>query len=148
MTGVTDINVVDPAFRADPYPFFQTLRETDPIHWNPPGAWLITRYGDAMALLRDPRIGQPKGRTADYSAYLYQQGKLSPIELLLGHWIISKNPPDHTRLRGLVSKAFTPAVIEGLRSRIQGVVNDLLGQIQGQQPFDLMATLAYPLPVM
>jgi pimeloyl-[acyl-carrier protein] synthase len=148
VSSAVDLNIFDPAFRSDPYPFYQRVRETDPIHWNPPGFWLITRYADALTVLRDPRIGHPKVRTAEYTAHLYQQGQLSPIELLLGHWIISKNPPDHTRLRRLVSKAFTPSVIEGLRPQIQALADSLIDQVEGHETFDLMAEVAYLLPVM
>jgi pimeloyl-[acyl-carrier protein] synthase len=148
MSAAIDLNVFDPAFRTDPYPFFQQLRETDPLHWNPPGFWLVTNYADAMALLRDPRIGHPKRRTAEYTEYLYKQGQLSPVELMLSHMLLSKNPPDHTRLRGLMNKAFTPAVVESLRPQIQALVDTLLDQVQGQTAFDLMTEVAYPLPIM
>src|SRR5579859_8030622 len=110
-----DLDLHAPAFYADPYPFFHRLRDTDPIHWNQPGVWLSTRYTDVMPLLRDPRIGHPPGRAPEYIEYLLQHGELSPIDFVFSHWMLSRNPPDHTRLRGLVSKAFTPSVVENLR---------------------------------
>jgi pimeloyl-[acyl-carrier protein] synthase len=146
MTSIIDLDLSNASFRANPYPFYKRVRETDPLHWNAPGAWLVTRYADAVTLLRHPAIGHTDGRTKEYTEYLIQQGRLSPVELLLSHWILSKNPPDHTRLRNLVSRAFTPAVVEGLRPRIQQIVDDLLNQTQ--ERFDLIADFAYPLPVM
>lgn len=137
----------DPAFRADPYPFYHRLRAADPIHWAQPGFWLITRYLDAMAILQDSRFGHPGQRTAEYTDYLIQQGRLSPVEFLLNYWMLSKNPPDHTRLRGLVNKAFSPRVIEGLRPRIQAIVDGLLDAVYAKGSMDIVADLAYPLPV-
>jgi cytochrome P450 len=147
MSASIDFDVFNPNFRQNPYPFYQRLREADPVHWNPPGAWLVTRYVDAVAVLRDSNIGHATGRTAEYTDYLLQQGKLSPIELLLSHWMVSKNPPDHARLRNLVNRAFTPAAIEALRPQIQQIVDGLLDKVEKQGTFDLIADLAYPLPV-
>src|SRR5712691_366222 len=146
MSVSVQISADDPAFRADPYSVYQRIRSTDPIFKHPLGVWLITRYADAVTILHDARFGHVEGRTAEYTEYLISQNRLSPLEFLLSHWILSKNPPDHTRLRGLVSKAFTPSVVEALRPRIQAMVDDLLGAAQGGM--DIIADLAYPLPVM
>jgi cytochrome P450 len=137
----------DPAFRANPYPFYHDLRTTDPVHWNEPGFWMITRYADAASILQDARFGYPDRRTPEYTEYLIQQGQLSPLEWLLSFWMISQNPPDHTRLRGLVNKAFSPRVVEALRPRIQAIVDGLLDAVDDKGGMDIMADLAYSLPI-
>ena len=142
-----DLDFTDPAFHADPYPYYDRLRAIEPIHWNR-DFWVSTRYADVTALLRDPRIGQPPDHTRDELQLLLEQGKLSPLDVVRSHWMLSRNPPDHTRLRGLVSKAFTPAVVESLRPRIQTIVDELLDTVELRGTFDIIEGLAYPLPVM
>ncbi|MCE7981633.1 MAG: cytochrome P450 [Caldilinea sp. CFX5] len=115
-----------PAFRQNPYPVYAELRAQAPIvFWEERGVWLLSRWADCTALLRDLRLGNDPP----------------------GHDMLFQNPPDHTRLRGLVQKAFTPRRIELLRDQIQRITDGLLDQAQGRQAFDLIAALAYPLPV-
>lgn len=147
MAAGPQFDPTDPAFRADPYPFYHQLRSADPVHWTEPGFWMITRYADAASILQDTRFGYPEHRTPDYTDYLIRQGQLSPLERLLSFWMISKNPPDHTRLRGLVNKAFTPRVVEALRPRIQAIVDDLLDAVADKGRMDIMDALAYSLPI-
>jgi cytochrome P450 len=78
---------------------------------------------------------------------LIQQSQLSPLERLSSFWLISKNPPHHTRLRGLMNKAFTPRVVEALRLRIQTIVDGLLDTVKDKGGIDIMADLAYSLPI-
>jgi pimeloyl-[acyl-carrier protein] synthase len=137
----------DPAFRANPYPFYHQLRAADPVHWSELGFWMITRYADAVSILQDARFGYPDRRTPEHTEYLIQQGQLSPLERLSSFWLISKNPPDHTRLRGLMNKAFTPRVVEALRPRIQTIVDGLLDTVKDKGGIDIMADLAYSLPI-
>lgn len=115
-----------PEFRENPYPFYAALRAQAPIaFWAERNMWLLSRWADCNALLRDSRLGNdPTGQD-----------------------MLFQNPPDHTRLRGLVQKAFTPRRIEALRDRIQVITDGLLDQVAGATEFDLIATLAYPLPV-
>jgi unspecific monooxygenase len=121
-----------PGFRDDPYSVYRRQRETDPVHHSPMGIWTLTRHADCEAVLRDQRFGHGEGMngSADHLSFL------------------TLNPPDHTRLRGLVSRAFTPKVIRELRPRIQQRVADLLGPLRGAGEFDLISAFAYPLPVM
>ncbi len=148
MSATIDLDLSSPDFRRDPYPYYRRLREADPIHWNPPGTWLVTRYADAAAILRDPHIGHPAGRAPETIEELRKNGKLTPLEFLLSSWMVTKNPPDHTRLRGLINRAFTPQTIEQLRPRIYQIVHQLLDEAAKKGTFDLMADFAYPLPVM
>jgi cytochrome P450 len=134
-------NPMDPEFVADPYPMYHRLRAEDPVHHNPLGFWVLTRYPDVMAMLRDPRL--IKEPIAAFVAARF--GVAVPPGLGLS--MLDRDPPDHTRLRGLVSKAFTPRALEGLRPHIQQIVDGLLDEAQRRGSMDLIEDFAYPLPV-
>src|SRR5882762_8172950 len=133
-------NPMDPEFIADPYPTYHRLRTEDPVHHSALGFWVLTRYEDVMAALRDPRLA--KEAIASFVAARFG----APIPAL-GLSMLDRDPPDHTRLRGLVSKAFTPRVVEGLRPRIQQIVDGLLAGVAGRGSMDLIEEFAYPIPV-
>jgi cytochrome P450 len=134
-------NPMDPEFVADPYPTYRRLRAEDPVHHSPLGFWVLTRYADVMAMLRDPRL--TKEPIAAFVAARF--GMTVPPGLGLS--MLDRDPPDHTRLRGLVSKAFTPKALESLRPHIQQIVDGLLAQVESQREMDLIEEFAYPLPV-
>jgi pimeloyl-[acyl-carrier protein] synthase len=131
-----------PEFHADPYPFYHRLRATDPVHQTPMGFWVLTRYDDVVMVLRDPRFGRDAFEPMLAAIYgdAKEPGRL-PRSMLF------RDPPDHTRLRALVSKAFTPRVIESMRSHIQDIVDRLLDRVRDANGMDVIADLAYPLPV-
>jgi pimeloyl-[acyl-carrier protein] synthase len=131
-----------PEFHADPYPFYHALREKDPVHQSPMGFWVLTRYDDVVTSLRDPRYGRDGFAPLIEATYGPEtaEGNL-PRSMLM------RDPPDHTRLRALVNKAFTPRVIEGMRAHIQAIVDRLLDKVQGARSMDVIDDLAYPLPV-
>jgi cytochrome P450 len=135
-------NPMDPEFLADPYPTYHRLRAEDPVHESPLGFWVLTRYADVVAALRDPRL--VKEPIAPFIAARFG----IPVPVGMGLSMLDRDPPDHTRLRGLVSKAFTPRVVEGLRPRIQQVVDGLLAQAEARGGMDLIAEFAYPIPVV
>ena len=139
--GEVHFNPMDPEFVEDPYPTYHRLRAEDPVHHNPLGFWVLTRYEDVVAALRDPRLA--KEAIASFVAARF--GAPTPA---MGLSMLDRDPPDHTRLRGLVSKAFTPRVVEGLRPHIQSIVNGLIAQTDGTHSMDLMEQFAYPLPVI
>ena len=95
-------NPMDPEFVADPYPMYHRLRAEDPVHHSPLGFWVLTRYPDVMTMLRDPRL--TKEPIAAFVAARF--GVAVPPGIGLS--MLDRDPPDHTRLRGLVGKAFTP----------------------------------------
>ena len=138
--GDVNFNPMDPEFLDDPYPTYHLLRTEDPVHRSPLGFWVLTRYDDVVAALRDPRL--VKEPIAAFVAARFG----APIPAL-GLSMLDRDPPDHTRLRSLVSKAFTPRVIEKLRPHIQKIVDDLLDRVEGQGSMDLIDQFAYPLPV-
>jgi pimeloyl-[acyl-carrier protein] synthase len=134
-------NPMDPEFVADPYPTYHRLRAEDPVHHSPLGFWVLTRYADVIAMLRDPRL--VKEPIAAFVAARF--GMTVPPGLGLS--MLDRDPPDHTRLRGLVSKAFTPKALESLRPHIQQIVDGLLAQVESRGEMDLIEEFAYPLPV-
>jgi cytochrome P450 len=141
-------NPFDPGFRIDPYPTYRRLREEDPIHETPFGAHVLSRYADCVAVLRDSRSSSDSKNSLEYQQFVAEQGE-DPNEGFLGgaRPFLFLDPPDHTRLRGLVSKAFTPRVVEGLRPRIQQLVDGLLDARAGSDSMEVIEDLAYPLPV-
>ena len=135
-------NPLLPEFHADPYPFYRRLREQDPVHQSPLGIWVLTRYDDAVMVLRDPRFGR-EGLAEIIEARL-GQGSVRPANT---RDMLFRDPPDHTRLRALVSRAFTPRVVEAMRPHIQEIVDGLLDGVEGARGMDVIEDLAYPLPV-
>ena len=135
-------NPMAPDFVADPYPMYHRLRAEDPVHRSPLGFWVLTRYADVIAMLRDPRL--TKEPIAAFVAARFGMAVPPPG---LGLSMLDRDPPDHTRLRGLVSKAFTPRALEALRPGIQQIVNGLLDAVERRGSMDLIEEFAYPLPV-
>ena len=135
-------NPLLPEFHADPYPFYRRLREEDPVHQSPLGIWVLTRYDDAVMALRDQRFGR-EGMGELLEARL-GAGSVRPANT---RDMLFRDPPDHTRLRALVSRAFTPRVVEAMRPHIQEIVDGLLDRVEGTRGMDVIEDLAYPLPV-
>jgi cytochrome P450 len=129
-----------PEYRPDPYPLYARLRELDPVHRSPAGPWVLTRHADATAVLRDPRF-------SPNPAHLRGERPLVGPRRLDTKVLLFLDPPDHTRIRSLVSKAFTPHRLRRLRPRVQELVDELLDRVEDQGSLELIADLAYPLPV-
>lgn len=138
-----------PEFRQDPYPLYARMRREDPVYRSSQGMWYLTRYADVEAAIRDPRLSSDLERLRRWQ--VRQTGKDGFDNKLgerLGHSMINTDPPDHTRLRKLVNKAFTPRRAKGLRPRIEGIVDELLDDAAAAGPtIDLIGAVAYPLPV-
>ncbi len=139
-------------FQADPYPTYRRLRAEDPAHhrlFDDQDVWLLTRYEDCVAVLRDPRCSAEKFPSKILEEIA--QDPKSPLAQLarisLGMMLV-KDPPDHTRLRTLVNKAFTPRRVESLRPRLQRVVDELLDAVRDRGTMDIIADLAAPLPLI
>ncbi|HEY2995282.1 MAG TPA: cytochrome P450 [Methylomirabilota bacterium] len=135
-------NPLLPEFHADPYPFYRRLREKEPVHQSPMGFWVLTRYDDCVAVLRDQRFGREEFQQMLTAVYGDDTEKPA-----LPRSMLFRDPPDHTRLRALVSKAFTPRMIETMRDHIQEIVDRLLDRVKDAGRMDVMEDLAYPLPV-
>ncbi len=141
-------NPTDPAFLNDPYPFYRSLRESAPIHYEDTlGGWVFTRYDDVSAMLRNHDVIRPP--VTDYlfaSVPQADRDEMAVFERQLGMALPFTNPPHHTRLRKLVSKAFTPRAVEAMRPRIQQITDGLLDKIEASGGGDLISTVNYPLP--
>ena len=124
-------------FRDDPYPLYRQLHETAPVQWNDVlQAWTLVRYADVVFSLTDPRFSADRTIQPADSSWVAKS-------------MLVSDPPDHTRLRALVQKAFTPRMIDQLRPRIIAVIGELLERVAERDgQFDLIADLAYPLPVV
>ncbi|MGM0898529.1 MAG: cytochrome P450 family protein [Bacillota bacterium] len=132
-----------PEFTKNPYPTYARLREEDPVHQVrfPDGqnGWLVTRYADAEAVLKDPRF------IKDFSKLF--GGSMDDMSVFTQNMLFS-DPPDHKRLRGLAQKAFTPKMIEGMTGRIQEITDDLLDGLDGKTTVNLIDEFAFPLPII
>lgn len=134
----------DPAFLTDPYPFYKELRETAPVFWFPHGGltggmWLVTRYEDVAALLKHSHTGKDITRLV-----AAEQLGSEPR----GKDLLNSDPPDHTRLRALVSQAFTPRRTRNLEPRIVQIATELLDRVRGAGQMEFMADFAIPLPII
>ena len=138
MATELEFNPFDPAFNADPYATYHRLRAEDPVHQTPMGIWILTRYDDVATVLRDARFGR-KG----FDELIRDRFGENTFDQAM----LFRDPPDHTRLRALVNKAFTPRVIEEMRAKIQKTVDRLLDGVRDARAMDVIADLAYPLPV-
>jgi cytochrome P450 len=131
----------------DPYPLFHRLQAEDPVHWSDVlSAWVITRYQDVVAGLRDPRLSSERIPVFMGSLPEPLRREVSPLGQHLSRWVSQVNPPDHTRLRRLISIAFTPKTVEKVRPRVEELVHGLIDRVEQDGHMDLIEQLAYPLP--
>jgi cytochrome P450 len=147
-TAKLPFDVRDPAFLADPYPVFSRMRQVAAVWQAPMNRWFLTGYKDTDVLLRDKRFGRGYD---DPDALMRRFGPTAldePAVVELSHMMLMRDPPDHTRLRGLVSKAFTARRIEALRGQIQELTDRLLDKVMSERRMDAIADLAFPLPVL
>ncbi|HSU14653.1 cytochrome P450 [Longimicrobium sp.] len=144
------IDLASPSFKADPYPAYARLRDEAPCHrvrlgWRR-AAWLVSRYADVAALLRDGRFAKDPSRVRGPGG---RGGGpwLPPFLRPLTRNMLDLDAPDHTRLRALVQKSFTPRLVDGLRPRIEKLVDELLDAALRDRPGELVRQLALPLPL-
>lgn len=139
--------LLDPDTLPNPYPFYHRLRETEPIHHDEQYGWVLTRHADVIAALRDPRMSAERLILTTEGMPPELLDQLAPAMRAFARQMLFLDPPDHTRLRGLVTKAFTPRTIAQMRERIQAIVDAMLDQFADAREIDLMHELAFPLPV-
>jgi cytochrome P450 len=152
---LSDINfeelLVSPEFLADPYPLLHQLRERAPVYWSDAiGGWLLTRYDDVLVSFKNTSLFSNENRLVKTVEYLSPE-KQTRYKAVVDHYatkgLIHSDPPDHTRLRGLVTQEFTPKIVEQMRPRIQEVVDDLLAAVEDKGGMDIIRDLATALPV-
>jgi cytochrome P450 len=145
------INPFEPGFFDDPYAQYRAVREQDPVHHSPIGAWLLMRYDDVYRVLRDPSLSVEE-RNATVARQVDPEIQAMIDQRERGERgsssMLNLDPPDHHRLRRLVSKVFTPRMVEGLRPRVHQLVNEHLDAAvaRGTGEMDVIADLAFPLP--
>ncbi len=140
-------NPFDPAFRVDPYPTYRQLHEDPPRGAGPFGLQMLVKYADCASMLRHPAAGNDPRKTPNFAEMSRQAGFDPDEEMARSRPFLSLDPPDHTRLRGIVNKAFTPRVVENLRPRVKQIVDDLLDAAEKKGSMDIIEDVAYPLPV-
>jgi cytochrome P450 len=138
-------NPLSPDFIRDPYPHYDLLRCVDPVHITPHGMYLASRHAEVSGILRDKRFGKDfvERSVRRYGPKIMEE----PIFRSMSHWMLQQDPPDHTRLRGLVVKAFTARRVEDMRPRIQQVVDQTLDRVIPRGRMDLIEDFAFRLPV-
>lgn len=145
MTNVL-FNPFDPAFRANPYPYYDTLREQAPVYFTPFETVVLSRYADVATTLRSNDFSRDIEKNANEPVNPIQTRKRERRGDEGGKSILNLDPPDHTRLRRLVSLAFTPTAIERLRPRVQQLVDDALDIAAERGTMELIDELAFPVP--
>jgi cytochrome P450 len=140
----------DPAFVAHPYDAYAALREGPRVQYDPrTDRWLVPRHADVDALLRDRRLGRTYLHVATHAdmGRPEEPPEHAPFWRVIRNGMLDVEPPDHTRLRRLVSRAFTPRTVERLRGTVQEITDRLVDDAVAQGEFDLLTTIAEPLPV-
>lgn len=144
------LNLQREDIRANPYPFYEKLRDHDPIHWDEElGFWVLTRYADIDALYTDARFSRAQGLMRSFQRLSEQEQQIAgPVFQSFSKTVFYADPPYHTHLRSLMNHAFTPRRVERLRPYVQKVVDDLLDAALAKHQPDVVHELAYPLPVL
>ena len=138
--------LLDPAVLANPYPLYERLRTEAPVHWDPYlHAWVVTRYADVVTVLH--HFSAKRTPTPEQFAAI-GLAELGPLAQVMVKQMLFMDAPDHTRLRGLASTAFTPVRVESLRSHIKEILDNLLEPLLGTGRMDVIADLAAPLPAI
>ena len=124
----------NPATNANPFPEFARLRNEDPVHWSPAmKAWIITRYADVKQVaLNNKQISADRLTPFFKANPEYQRGSIESLVRYLNHWMVFRDPPDHTRLRRLFTKAFTPTAVSNLTPNIEDIVAHLIDGMQAK----------------
>jgi pimeloyl-[acyl-carrier protein] synthase len=144
-----EFNPLAPGVLADPYPMYRALLKHNPVSWSEMmEMWILTRYADVDFVLTHPAMSADRANARNRFAEMQrvQQASFGPFNRAPS--MLNSDPPVHTRLRRLVSKAFTPRAVEKLRPRIQEIVDGLLDEVEADGQMDLVTTLGHPVPVI
>lgn len=139
----------DPAVRRDPFPLFARLQEEEPVQWSPAvKAWIVTRYDDVRAVTLDGAYSAERMLPFYERLPDERQARIRELLRYLSLWMVFRDPPEHTRLRRLMNRAFTPGAVEALRPRVEAIVESLLDGLEGRGEVDFIADFAMPLPAL
>ncbi len=135
----------------DPYPAYARLHEEGPLHYldvdGKWALWSIVSHAECSSAAKDPRLSAKRSQQMILSLPLSSQSEFRELARMLGLWLIFMDPPEHTRLRKLLNKGFSPAAIEGLRPQVEAIVDEMLKPLQHGDEIDLMREFANPMPV-
>ena len=151
-SSINPINLASPQFMVNPYPFYARLRNEAPVYRmtaNRPATspvWLITRYQDVSATLKDERFVKDPNHALP-PGQVPKKSWAPDILKIMDNNMLDKDVPDHTHLRGLVHKVFTPGRIEQMRARVQQLADELLDTAAKNKHFDLIEDYALPIPM-
>jgi cytochrome P450 len=140
----------DSDFITNPYRAYSHLRAATPLYWMDKfrnGAWLVTRYADVLAGLHDARLSSQRSHNLTAALPSEVQSEFVTFNRIFSRWMLFLDPPEHSRIRKLLNKEFTPNMIQRLRPRIQEVVDSLLDDVAGKSEIEFMTDFANPLPV-
>lgn len=145
----TEIDLRSPAHSNDPYPNLRWLRENDPVHWNEGlRAWVVTRYDDVVEIFNQPaRFSSDRFRRLG-AKYASERPAVKAVGEVLCEWLVFRDPPDHTRLRGLLQRAFTPRHLARNRDGIQITIDSLFDHGEERDEIDFIRDFAFPLPAV
>jgi cytochrome P450 len=139
----------DPAFLADPFPLFARLQDDDPAHWSPRlKAWVLTRYEDVRGVCLDRALSSDRLRPFFDSLPGAEASRIRDIIRYLSHWMVFRDPPEHTRLRRLTGMVFNVRSMHAMRERIVALCGWLLDEIGEREEFDFIRDFAGPLPAL
>ncbi len=137
--------------RQDPYPTYARLHEEGPLHYldvdGKWAVWSIFSHAECSSIAKDPRLSAKRAKQMLLSLPLSRQSEFSELARMLGLWLIFMDPPEHTRLRKLLNKGFSPAAVEGLRPQVEAIVDQMLTPLRHGSEVDLMREIANPMPV-
>ena len=144
-----DLDFKSEANVQDPFPLYGWLRENDPVHWSESlGSWVLTRYADALRVFDEPATFSSERFRALDPRLASDRAPVRAVSRVLADWLVFRDPPDHTRLRRLLQKSFTPRQLEKSRFGIQQTVDDLLDGVAGRGEMDFIRDFAFPLPAV
>jgi cytochrome P450 len=132
---------------ANPFPLYRWLRDHEPVHWSRSlNAWAVTRYADVLDIFTQPlTFSSDRFRKID-EKYASRRPAVQAVSEILDDWLVFRDPPDHTRLRSLLQKSFTPTHLGNSQARIQATVDGLLDLVAGRGEMDFIRAVAFPLP--
>lgn len=137
----------DIAYRENPYPILARLREDDPVHWSPAlKGWVVTRHADVQGVMRASAMSADRITPFYTSLPSDSKARVESLVRYLGRWLVFRDPPDHTRLRALVARAFTPKSLAEIRPNVESIVTHLVEDLEGRPEIDLVADFANLLP--
>jgi pimeloyl-[acyl-carrier protein] synthase len=140
-------NLTSPEVLANPYPTYRRILLEEPIYWSDfLGGWYLMRYQDVAAAMQDKRLSAKRSPISKLSKL--DQQNILPLLETLSQWMLFYDPPEHTRVRGVFNKAFTPSIISSMTERIQTIVDELIDSVYERGEIDILQDLAYPMPTI